>query len=139
MTLRNTERLRMKDIIFQSQAPRTPEYYKIYSDVVNNMHDYSTIEEYNTKYSDEARQKANYLFIHFNTIGILFKDGIATADEIFQHYPPYTFIRLWEAMEINIKYLRTITNFPEFLKPFELMYQEARKKTPNYVVSWKRQ
>jgi len=41
ITVRNTNRARRKDIIFQSQAPRSPEYYAIFNDVVK-MRDYST-------------------------------------------------------------------------------------------------
>ena len=43
--LRNANRGRRKDIIFQSHTPRSPEYYNIFTDVVK-MRDYTTYEDY---------------------------------------------------------------------------------------------
>ncbi len=33
LTIRNSEKLRRKDFLFQAQLARTPEYYKLFSDV----------------------------------------------------------------------------------------------------------
>lgn len=123
--------------MFQIQAPRSPEYYAIFSEVAN-MYDYKTYDDYQKRFTDEQRQKANYLFIHFNMLGILLKDGIASAEEIFQLYPTYTMIRLWEVLETQIRGLRDVTKQPDFCEPFELLYREARKKNPDYVVPHKR-
>ena len=135
--LRNANRGRRKDIIFQSHTPRSPEYYNIFTDVVK-MRDYTTYEDYTEKYSEEQRNKASYLYQHFNTIGILYLEKIASPDEIFQIYPPYAVILLWEVFETMIISLRVIVDYPDFLKPFESLYSEAKRRSPNYVPYWKR-
>ena len=135
--LKNAEKARRKDIIFQSHIPRSPEYYDIFMKVVQ-MRDYATRKEYEDKYTEEERNRANYLLQHFNVIGILFLGNIATGDEIFQIYPPYAVILLWEALEPMIRELRVDVTSPEHLKPFESLYHEARKRNPNYVPYWKR-
>ena len=53
-TLAIANKARRKDIIFQSHIPRTPEYYEIFSNVVQ-MRDYNTRKEYEEKYTAEAR------------------------------------------------------------------------------------
>jgi len=128
MTLRNTEKIRRKDIIFQSNAPRSPDYYALYYDIVPKLHEYSSRNEYNKKFSSEVRSKHNYLYMHFNTIGVLFKDGMASAEEIFQIYPPHSIIQLWEVTEPLMRETREDSCNPEFLKPFELLALEAKKK-----------
>lgn len=59
--LKNANRARRKDIIFQSHVPRSPEYYAIWTEVMK-MGDYTTREEYLEKYTEDERNKANYLF-----------------------------------------------------------------------------
>ena len=135
--LSNTNKARRKDIIFQSHIPRSPEYYDIFMKVTH-MRDYTTRKEYEEKYTEEERVRVNYLFSHFNVIGILFLDNIATGDEIFQIYPPHAVILLWEALEPMIRELRVDVANPDHLKPFESLYHEARRRTPNYVPYWKR-
>ena len=135
--LKNSEKARRKDIIFQSHTPRSPEYFELFMKVIQ-MHDYTSRKEYEEKYTEEQRVQANYLFSHFNVIGVLFLDNIATGDEIFQIYPPHAVILLWEALEPMIQYLRVDVSNADFLKPFEALYHEARRRTPNYVPIWKR-
>jgi hypothetical protein len=135
--LKNAEKGRRKDIIFQSHTPRSPEYYDIFMKVVE-MRDYTTSKEYEEKYSQEERNQANYILQHFNVIGVLFLDKIATGDEIFQIYPPWAVILLWESLEPIIHDLRVNVTDPEHLKPFESLYHEARRRNPNYVPYWKR-
>jgi len=135
--LKNAEKARRKDIIFQSHTPRSPEYYEMFTKVTQ-MRDYTTRQEYEKKYTEKEKSRANYLLQHFNIIGILFLDNIATGDEIFQIYPPYAVILLWEALEPMIRELRVDASSPDHLKPFESLYHEARKRNPNYVPYWKR-
>ena len=135
--LTNTDKARRKDIIFQSHTPRNPEYFEIFTKVVQ-MRDYTTRKEYEEKYTEEQRTKANYLFSHFNVIGVLYLDNIATGDEIFQIYPPHSVILLWEVLEPMIRDLRVDVTNPDHLKPFESLYREARRRTPDYLPYWKR-
>ena len=69
--LKNSEKARQKDIIFQSHTPRSPEYFRNFTQTVQ-MHDYTTRIDYEEKYSEEQKNGAMYLYSHLNVIGILF-------------------------------------------------------------------
>lgn len=75
---------------------------------------------------------------YFNVMGVLFIDGIASADEIFQLYPPHVIIILWEVIEPMIRDVRVAVMNPEFLKPFEFLYREARSRYPDFDPHMKR-
>jgi hypothetical protein len=136
ITIRNTEKTRRKDFIFQSNLARTPEYFDIFHMVDNQMWDYETLEEYYAKYSDEQITRHNYLYCYFNVIGAIYKEKVASLDEIFQLYPSHSTISLFEISWPLIRDVRARSN-SEWLKPFELLYEEAKKRNPEYVPYWR--
>ena len=137
ITIRNTEKLRRKEVLFQIQAPRSLEYMATGAEVLR-MHDYSSHAEYIKKYTEEQRLKANYMFFHFCMIGSLVRYGIASVEELFPLYPTAVIISHWEIQEIMIQDVRVSNKDPTYGETFELLYREARKKNPDFVVSWKR-
>ena len=52
MTIKNTEKLRRKDFIFQSNLTRTPEFFNIWYNI-QSMWDYETYEDFIKKFSRE--------------------------------------------------------------------------------------
>jgi hypothetical protein len=136
LTIRNSEKIRRKDFLFQAQLARTPEYYKMFSQVTK-MHDYETEEEWNSKYDEEQRLQWNYLAQHFNVIGLMFMDGVVPTDTLFRMYPTYAVIRLWEQSEKHIVEISKVTNENPF-SGLEALYREAKKRNPDYIPSWKR-
>ncbi len=55
-TIRNTEKMRRKDIIFQSGSlVLRPEYFEAYY-LTSDMWDYETLEEFSRKFSREHRR-----------------------------------------------------------------------------------
>jgi hypothetical protein len=86
-TIRNTEKIRRKDFIFQSNLARTTEFFDIFYKIAE-MWDYDTQEEFNNKFDAEKRARFNWLVNIFNIIGILMVDGAASRDEIMRLYPP---------------------------------------------------
>ena len=135
--LKNSEKARRKDIIFQSHTPRSPDYFRTFTQTLQ-MHNYTTRNEYEEKYSEEQKNGALYMYSHFNVIGILFLDNLATGDELFQIYPPHAVILIWEALELMILDLRETVKNPAWLNPFEALYNEAKRRTPGYIPFWKR-
>ena len=133
ITIRNTEKTRRKDFIFQSNLARTTEYFDTFFNTYD-MWDYETYEEFNKKYSREQQARFNWLVNIFNVIGILMLEGVASKDEILRLYPPSPMIHLFELSWPWIRDIRK--DNPEFFKPFELLYLEARKKLPDFVPHW---
>jgi len=87
ITLRNTEKIRRRDMVFQKLNPNMIQHYQITYDVVR-MTDWDTLEEYYKKYSrwvnPEAHRKVVYLFNHYNALGILLKDKIVDSEQVFK-------------------------------------------------------
>jgi len=132
-TLRNIEKTRMRDLINQRLQVASTEYYRILQDV-RLMVDWETPEEFNAKYhytvNPQAFAKIEYLLNLYSSVGILYKDGIISLDWIFQLYPPYTTIGIWEQFEPYIDKARITMNDPDWLKPYEELYKEARRRYP---------
>ncbi len=135
ITIRNTEKMRRKDFIFQSNLARTPEFFDIFN-IVMKMWDYETREEYDAKFSEEHRSRHNYLYNWFNVIGMVYKQGIASADEVFQLYPPNVVISLFELSWPLIRDVRGVSHNAGWLMPFESLYTAAKVRLPDYVPGW---
>ena len=75
-----------------------------------------------------------YVLNHFNALGILYKDGIADAEQIFQLYNSYSLIGFYEKYKHIILVSRMTTSGelhnPDMYKPYELLYLEARRRFP---------
>jgi len=99
------------------------------------MVDWETPEELYSKYhytvNPQAFAKIEYLLNLYSSVGILHKDGIISLEWIFQLYPPYTTIGIWEQFKPYILKARETMNDPDWLKPYEELYNEARKMYPN--------
>ena len=137
ITIRNTEKTRRKDFILQSNLARTPEYFEIYNMITNQMWEYETREEYVEKFNDDQRNKHMYLYCYFNVIGALYKEKVASLDEVFQLYPPTAIINVFELSWPLIRDVRALTYNSGWLKPFELLYYEAKERIPEYIPSWR--
>jgi hypothetical protein len=78
--------------------------------------------------------KLNYIIWHFNSLGTLVGDGIASADEVFRLYLPYVVIGVYEKfhpiiMRNRINSRGEVSN-PGAMKGYELLYKEARRLYP---------
>lgn len=133
-TLRGIEKTRMRDLINQRLQVASIDYYRILQDV-RMMVDWETPEEFYSKYhytvNPQAYSKIEYLLNLYSSVGILYRDGIISLEGIFQLYPPYTTIGIWEQFKPYIDRSRLTQNDPNWLKPYEQLYIEARKMYPN--------
>jgi hypothetical protein len=133
-TLRSIDKTRMRDLVSQRLQVASTEYYKILQDV-RMMVDWETPEEFYSKYhytvNPQAFAKIEYMLNLYSSVGILHKDGIISLEWIFQLYPPYTTIGIWEQFKPYILKARETMKDPDWLKPYEDLYNEARKIYPN--------
>jgi hypothetical protein len=135
--LRINEKIRRRDLVFQKLQPSTRDFLKAMFNTWN-MTDWNTIEEYRSKYVWKVNPEANldfyYVLNHFNALGILYKDGIADPEQIFQLYNSYSLIAFYEKFEPLIMVARLTPSGelhnPDMYKPFELLYREAKRRYP---------
>lgn len=85
--LRNAEKIRRRDMVFQKINVNTYQFYDMMYDVAR-MTDWNTLEEFQRKYSywvnPEAYKKFIYIMNHYNCLGILLRDGLVDTGQIFQ-------------------------------------------------------
>lgn len=109
------------------------EYANAYADVVR-MDDWSTVPEFHSKYGLDAdpRAFAKWLYIRnvYNTAGLLLMEKEADPELIFNLYAPNAIIRLWDHHEPLIMEARERFKYPGYYRPFEYLYNEAKKRYP---------
>jgi hypothetical protein len=139
MMLRNVENIRRKDLIVQRlQLPL--QYHDAYWTALNMM-DWNTLEELYLKYGRLSSGenwdkfiKLNMLLSHYNGLGILMKDKLVDAEQIFQLYLPWSIMAIWEKflplMMRNRILPSGVVHNPDAFKGFELLYLEAKRLYP---------
>ncbi len=129
--MRNADRLRRRDWVFQKLNIGLLEHYKIYLDVTM-MTDWDTLEDFTRKYNKwsnpEALAKLLYLISHYNSLGILLKDGIIEGDELYKLYAPSSIVSIYE------KFLPFLSIYEhEYMSGFKHLYEYTKKRYPNGV------
>jgi hypothetical protein len=132
--VRNAERARRRDIIFQRFQGYSVDYFRAYNNVAL-QNDWKTPEEYIVKYTrygdPEAAANYQYILRVYTLAGVMYMEGIADLDLIFRLYPASSVIRTWEQFEPVRKYQVEVMNYPaENFEPFNILYKEAKKRTP---------
>ncbi|MBN1682735.1 hypothetical protein JW865_04190 [Candidatus Bathyarchaeota archaeon] len=138
IALRNTEKIKRRDLVFQRLNVNMIEHYRILGEVMN-IRDWNTFEEFSKRYSlvsnFEVFAKISYVINHYNCLGILMKDGIIKAEEVFQLYQPnaaYAIYTLYEPYIISQRMNRRLEpTCPENFKGFEYLYHEIKRRYPN--------
>ena len=132
-TLRYTNKARQRELIILRSQSYSMEYADAYADVVG-MEDWSTVVEFHSKYGRQAdpRAFAKWLYIRnvYNLAGLLLKEKEADPDLIFELYAPNAVIHLWEQHEPLIQAAREAFKHPGYYKPFEHLYNEAKRRYP---------
>jgi hypothetical protein len=137
MMVRNMENARKKDIVFQRlQMPL--QFYQAYGELLY-ARDITSFETLRTKWGGKPDEMAKlwYVLNHFNSLGILIEEGLATPKQIFKQYLPIGVIRLYERFKgemINSRYRhepKLEIHNPDAYKGFELLYDEAKRLYPD--------
>jgi len=142
LTIRNTEKQRRKDFMFQSSnlwlhPTFFDSYYQI-QDLSERMWDYENLDEYMKKYSMDQRKRMDWILFICNLLGVAYKNGVTTREEVFQLFPTNWVINVFEMSYPSIRDLRLAFSNPELMKPLEELYFEARRINPGYVPRWQK-
>jgi len=93
--------------------------------------DWDTVEDWNKKYGWETNPewtaRFNHIFEFYNLAGISLMRG-ADPNLIFELYRANSIIILWERFLPITKSYRERTKDPSHRKPFEYLYNEAKKR-----------
>ncbi len=142
LTIRNTEKQRRKDFMFQSSnlwlnPAFFDSYYQI-QDLSERMWDYENLDEYMKKYSKDQRKRMDWILFICNLLGIAYKNGVTTREEVFQLFPTNWVIGVFEMSWPAIRDMRVGFDNPDLMKPLEELYMEARRINPGYVPRWQK-
>jgi hypothetical protein len=133
--MRNAEKLRRRDIVFQRLQSSQLQFFEAYGYLLG-LRDWETYEEFREKHygKPEVMPKLWMVLNHFNALGLLLKDGLATPEQIFQQYLPISIIIIYERYKGEIIVSRLTPSMevhnPDAYKGFELLYREAKKRYP---------
>ena len=137
--MRNNNNARQREMIIQRSQSYSLEYTRAFLEV-RNMTDWEDAEEWEEKYgrttNPEARSKWLYIMRLYTLAGLHLKEG-ADPDLLFELYPHGAVMMLWEQFEPVIRYARERSNNPRRWKPFEYLYNEAKKRYPDITPSWR--
>ena len=138
INLRNTEKIRRRDQVFQRLQLNMVQWFDNQFDVMYNYADFKSVEEFRSKYSrfvnPEAQTRIFYVINHFNSLGILLKERLIDADLLFQLYNPVTVVSIYEKYEPVIRTQGISPNGviydPMSYYGYKYLYAEAKKRYP---------
>lgn len=135
MMLRNADRERRKQMILQKLPTMSVEYYETYLNIDWNIY-FETPEEFDKKYSSnlDIVPKIWHIINIYNTLGILYQEGLMGIDDVAKLYSP-TWIILWyERFSFMFKRYRLDGKegalYPELMVPFENLSLDLKQKYP---------
>ena len=137
--IRNIEKMRRRDMVFQRLQASQLQFFEAYGFLLW-LNGWKTYEEFRNLYyhKPEVMSKLWMVLNHFNALGLLIKDGLATPEQIFQQYLPISIIIMYRKYmgEIIISRLTPSMEVhnPDAYKGFELLYKEAMKRYPKTPV-----
>ncbi len=134
-TLRNAQKNRMIDMVFQRMHTRSAEYFKDSLDITPSMFDWETVEEFHRKWNwrktpDIIAQRAA-IGDRFTAWGMLLRQGLTDIDFVAKVFPPAYVMAWWERNEPLYQEERKVTNFPEQYEDLEFLYNALKKKYPD--------
>ena len=132
--LRNQNKSRERELVFQRLSLYSLEYTQAFAEI-RKQRNWETFEEWEQKYGPDSNPEAwsNYLYITriYNLAGIMLQEKAADPELIFKLFAPTALIRVWEQFSAVILHDREVSNYYDHYKPFEYIYNEAKRRFPN--------
>ena len=130
MTVRNAEKTRKQDVIFQRISELDDEFYNKWTNLLDS--DWKTYAEWRKHRLEhpESYGFLAYMLSLLGGIGETLRKGIIDPDSLFSIYTPILVIFTWEKVKPIIEFYRDGTNIPTYLDNFEYLYDEAKKRYP---------
>jgi len=134
MTVRNANRARRKDLLFQRLNTWDAEFYNNWLRIFGiqapkwetELDFYDHIEEHPEDYGFVSQ-----MLITYQSIGTLLKEGIIDSDYVFNLASPNMVIWAWDRVLPIVEAYRNDINYPEYFSNFEYLYDVACAKYPN--------
>jgi len=132
--LRNAQKNRMIDMVFQRMQETNPDYHKMARSIAPMMSGWDTVEEFYEKYNYEKTPELVIArTIYWNNLsswGFLLREGAIKLDFINRLHAPWVIIRNWEKFESLFLDNRERMDNPEYMKDFEFLYDAVKKRYP---------
>jgi hypothetical protein len=131
MILRNTEKTRRKDIMFQRINIIDEDFYDKLAKM--SQEDWSTFHEW-TEYRKEHPESYNfiaYIMMTLNSIGVLLMQNIVDEETLFKAFSPPLVVWTWEKTSPIVMAWRETINLPDYHGGFEYLYNRALKLYPD--------
>ena len=138
--LRNTEREKRRQTILMRLPSMTKEYWDCYY-YLYKMRDWTTPQEFRDKHQDnpEVLSKIAYTMNIYNTVGILYQEGLMSIDDIAQLYTPFGIIGAYERFRFLVPMQRLNSlgeeAFLGYWAPLEHLYNDMKRRYPD-VERW---
>jgi len=135
MNLRNADREKRRQTILMKLPQINLDYYNFYLDLDWNLN-FKTPEEFFQKYPRnlQVEPKIWYIMNIFNTLGILYQEGLMTLEEIAKLYSPLWIINFYQ--RFSFMFMRTRYDsegkplLPESFVPYEKLFLAMNDKYP---------
>ena len=131
MILRNTEKTRRKDILFQRINIIDENFYKQWTNMFRE--DWSTFSEW-TEYRKEHPESYNflaYVMMTLNSVGVMLKQNIVDEQTLFEAFSPPLVVWTWMKTSPIVFAWRETINLPNYHSGFEYLNDRALALYPD--------
>ena len=133
-TLRNAQKNRTIDMVFQRTQTRTVEYFQSINELSQMEGGWNTPDEfwekYNWKKTPELINKRANINSGLNAWGYLLREGLVDIDFVCRFNTPGWILHWWKTNEPIVMQSRSHNN-PDNSRDFEFLYNAVKKKYPN--------
>ena len=138
-TLRNAQKNRMIDMVFQRMHTRSPEYFKDSLTINPSIWDWETVEEFHRKWNwrttPDIIAQRKMIEDRFTAWGMLLRAGLTDVNFVSKVFPPAFVLAWWERNEPLYQEEMKATNFPEQYEDLEFLYQALKKRHPDITIN----
>ena len=132
-TLRNAQKNRTIDMVFQRTQTRTPEYFQNINELSQMEIGWTTTDEFWEKYNyektPELMGKRSNILSDMNAWGYLLREGLVDIDFVCRFNTPGWILKFWKTNEPLTMQNRNHKN-PDNNRDFEFLYNAVKKKYP---------
>ena len=134
MTLRNAERARQREMIFQRFQSFDIPYARAWGDVMFRDPEEWT-EVYDPRENLETFANMAFLQSRLQSLGVMLRERVIDPDLLYQIFTPVSILNAWEHYKANIEARRERLNDPTLFEAFEYLSDETRKRYPDLVIT----
>jgi hypothetical protein len=131
MILRNTEKTRRRDIMFQRINIINEDFYEKWAKLRGEP--WTTFKEW-TDYRQEHPESYNfiaYIMMTLNSIGVLLKQNIVDEETLFEAFSPPLVVWTWGKTSPIVMAWRETIHLPNYHSGFEYLYNRALALYPD--------